>query len=196
MADCASPLRRAVPRLESRRSYFVRRSTTSARRPEGSARRSALTFAIEKRHASYISKRAPSSSFALSTCSGKFGETILTPADPRLRPTQRFREPLHISDDSNGDILRPLILREARLRQEEDIGSSAEITVWVGLTQISCHGKNRCVFHQQSVAPIGAFRSRSWARQDNFRDNSGDRGVPATRSLTYTYCFAVRWPRG
>lgn len=62
-----------------------------------------------------------------------------------FRETHRFREPLHVSEDSNSDLLLLLILREVRLFQEVDIGSSTEIAVRAGLTQMSSHGENRYV---------------------------------------------------
>ena len=42
-------------------------------------------------------------------------------------------------------------------------------------------------FHHQSVGQIGRLSKREdGLGRDNFRDSSGDRGVPATRSIAYT----------
>jgi hypothetical protein len=84
-----------------------------------------------------------------------------------LSERQRFKEPLHLSDDSNSDILHPLILRETGLRQEVDIGSSTEITVLAGLAQISDHGGNRCVFHQQPAGRSAHFGAGCGLGMDN-----------------------------
>ena len=116
-------------------------------------------------------ERQPLESLCAGGCSSTHSLQQTQPCHARLNislrdlvsATPTVQRTVHVSDDSNSDILHPLIFRETGLRQEVDIGSSTEITVRAGLTQISRHGGNRCVFHQQSAGPIGAFRSRLWA---------------------------------
>ena len=43
--------------------------------------------------------------------------------------TQRFEQPLYVCEDPNSDILVRLTIREARLFQEVDTGSSSQITL-------------------------------------------------------------------
>jgi hypothetical protein len=77
-------------------------------------------------------------------------------------PRRGFREPLHVSEDSNLDILRPLIVREVRLFQEVDSGSSSEITLRARLTPLSAHEKSAAFSLRQSVGALAgnSFRAR------------------------------------
>jgi hypothetical protein len=134
-----------------------------------------------------ISKRAPSTTFALSGCAGRFGENRGAP-DPCV-PTsaQRFHEPLHVFERSRSDVMRRRIAGEVPLLQEVDIGSSAEITLSVRLRGTYQHAEETAAFSfvnrwrdRRQLAPrVGSDR-------DIFRDNLGDSRVPASRSLAYT----------
>jgi hypothetical protein len=67
-------------------------------------------------------------------------------------------EPLHVFEGSPIDICRALTGRGMRLRQEVDIGSSAEVALAARLMQLSAHEKNRCVLRYESVGSVVAIR--------------------------------------
>jgi hypothetical protein len=75
--------------------------------------------------------------------------------------SQRFKEPLHESERSRSDTVRPQIAGEVRLLQEVDIGSSAEVTLDARLTQLSAHEKNRCLLRYEPVGSAGGNSSRA-----------------------------------
>src|SRR4029453_12384918 len=64
--------------------------------------------------------------------------------------THRFREPLCVSEGWHSDILRSRTVRELRLSQEVDIGSSGEIACPQRFAELSSCEKNRCVLLHRS----------------------------------------------
>ena len=89
-------------------------------------------------------------------------------------------------------------LREARVVQEVESGSSSELTLDVRLRQLSAHRKNRCVLVRQLVGSIGRTSSRARVRSGTISGTilgtAGFLQVEASRILRVL--VAVRWPRG
>ena len=104
---------------------------------------------------------------------------------------QRFREPLHLSDGLNSDIRHPLVLREARVRQDVDIGSSAEVALGARFMQLSAHEKNRCVLRYESVGEVVAIRAPRGAQQGQFQGQFwGQRGSRNSKPRVYlAFCM-------
>lgn len=111
---------------------------------------------------------------------------------------QRFGEPLHVFEGSPTEIRCALTDRQMRLRQEVDIGSSAEVALGARLMQLSAHGKNRCVLPRQAVGAIGGnsrgARRAAGTISGTILGTAGFPQVEASRILRVL--DTVRWPRG
>jgi hypothetical protein len=84
--------------------------------------------------------------------------------------------------------LSPTDLRaKGPVRQEVDSRSSVQVTAGSAFVEMLRYGKNRYVLSLRRRLRRLAIRDVVRGRnRDDFRDNRGDSGVPATRSLAYT----------
>ena len=111
---------------------------------------------------------------------------------------QRFKEPVHVFEGSRSDDMRCGSLAKRQCSKNEDIESSAEVTLDAGLTQLSEHEKNRCLLRHESVGPFGgnscSVRGPAGTISGTVLGTAGFPQLEASRILKVLR--AVRWPRG